>query len=138
MCLSSGRAIVWGPIHTNYELGRQFAFDFALFMLSKGVGPYNLFANAPFDPLKDASHTLRREPQSGQRRDFFGAHALPKVEPEYRTVALAVGAGQDPLQQIVDLTLNDGETNFFLTAMRILACFRIHIPTGNMRLVASR
>ena len=99
---------------------------------------HNLLPNRAFQPLNDATNTFRRQSDGGQGCYLLGAHALPEIEPENHAVTLAIGACQDPLQPIIDLTQDNCESDFFLAPTRFLARFWIDITSGNMRLVAPR
>src|SRR6266568_5594990 len=106
-------------------------------IVANRTGPNNLLPNVMLQPFNDASHSLGTQPDGRQGGNLFGAHSLPEVEPENRTIALLVGSGQAMLQVFIDFLQKDFEKDSSLAAKNLVPRLGVDIARGNMGFVAA-
>src|SRR4051794_13502719 len=83
-------------------------------------------------PFEHTAYTLQAQPHSRQGGDLFGAHTLPKIQPEDRTVALLIWPGKGALEAIVDFLQENLKSDLFLAPVNLLSRFGVDVARGEM------
>src|SRR6266849_9647163 len=102
-----------------------------------GIRTKDLLPNAILQPFNDAPNSFGSQSDGRQGGNLFGAHSLPEVEPENRTIALLVGSSQAMLQVFIDFLQKDFENDCFLAPTNLFPRLRVDIARGIMGFVAA-